>query len=210
MRTNLSSSQLETVASLAKSIDLSIGNKNHPENYLAVNDLNIVRDFVHTLDLLETVLTHFEISVHLSKLALEKLENPEIVGSLGWEFWQIDIEEFFASNLLELCYQVSNAWKEIDSYRDKNDLFKLFKTGYKKPSDTLLARHKSTHFKPLDFQKHELSKKYSILRRPYIIKDGKLVKELAKGTMPKVAELIRAAVKEGTEYLQLFSDELID
>jgi hypothetical protein len=209
MRTNLDLSQLEQIAALAKAIREWIGNRSHPEKYSEVKDLELVRDFVHTLDLLETVLNRFEINVHLSRLALEQLENPARVGSLGWEFWQIDIEEFFASNLLELCYQASNAWEAVERFADKDNAFKIFRTKYKKPSNTLLARHKATHFQPLQFEKHGLAKQYSILRRPYQIQDGKLEKELAKETMPKVVRLVQDAVQEGLNYLSEFREATI-
>src|SRR5215211_5741453 len=158
MKTNLDLSQLEQVAALARTIREWIGNRSHPEKYSEVQDLELVRDFVHTLDLLETVLNRFEINVHLSKLALEQLENPARVGSLGWEFSQIDIEEFFASNLLELCYQVSNAWEAVERFADKDKAFKIFRTKYKKPSNTLLARHKAIHFQPMQFEMHDIAK----------------------------------------------------
>ncbi len=209
MRTNLDLSQLEQIASLAKAIREWIGDYGHPEKYPGVKDLELVRDFVHTLDLLETVLNRFEISAHLSRLALEQLENPARVGSLGWEFWQIDVEESFASNLLELCYQVSNAWKEIERFADKDKAFQILKTKYKEPSNTLLARHKATHFQPMQFERHDIAKRYSILRRPYHIHDGKLEKELAKDTMPKVAKLIQDAVQEGLNYLSKFREATI-
>jgi hypothetical protein len=210
MRTNLDLSQLDQVAALAKAIREWIGNNSHPEKYSDVRDLELVRDFVHTLDLLETVLNRFEINVHLSRLALEQLENPARVGSLGWEFWQIDIEEFFASNLLELCYQVSNAWEAVERFAAKDKAFKIFRTKYKKPSNTLLVRHKATHFQPLQFEKHDVAKQYSILRRSYQIQDGKLEKELAKETMPKVVRLVQDAVQEGLNYLSQFREATID
>jgi hypothetical protein len=204
MKTNLDLSQLDSASSLAKSIREWTGKYGHPEKYSEVKDLEIVRDFVHTLDLLETVLIHFEISVHLCKLALEQLENPVRAGSLGWEFWQIDIEEFFASNLLELCYQLSNAWKKLQNFADKETSFRILQTNYKKPRETLLARHMATHFDPMQFESHKIAGQYSILRRPYHIQDGKLKKELAKDTMPRVANLIRGAVEEGVNYLNEF------
>ena len=171
--------------------------------------MELVRDFVHTLDLLETVLIHFEINVHLSKLALQQLENPARVGSLGWEFWQIDVEEFFASNLLELCYQISNAWKEIDGFANKNSVFEILQTKYKEPSKTILARHLATHFQPMQFEIHHIARQYSILRRPYRIQDGKLQKELVKETMPRVADLVQGAVQEGVNYLSKFREATI-
>jgi hypothetical protein len=209
MRTNLDLLQLDEVASSAKAIREWIGNHSHPEKYADVKDLELVRDFVHTLDLLETVLIRFEISVHLSKLALEQLKDPARVGSLGWEFWQIDIEEFFASNLLDLCYQVSNAWEEVDRFAKKDKAFEILQTKHKDPSETLLARHKATHFKPVQFESHHVAKQYSILRRPYRVQDGKLQKELAKETMPKVANLIQGAVQEGVNYLGKFREATI-
>lgn len=209
MKTNLDLSHLDEVASMAKTIREWIGNHSHPEKYVEVKNLELVRDFVHTLDLLETVLTRFEISVHLSKLALERLEKPEHVGSLGWEFWQIDIEEFFASNLLELCYQLSNAWKKLQDFADNNDAFRILQMKYEKPSETLLARHKATHFQPKDFESHHIADKYSILRRPYHIQDDKLQKELAKETMPRVTSLIHSAVQEGVNYLGKFCEATI-
>jgi len=204
MKTNLDLSQLDDVASLAKAIREWIGKYGHPEKYSEVKDLELVRDFIHILDLLETVLIRFEISVHLSKLALEQLENPARVGSLGWEFWQIDIEEFFASNLLEFCYQLSSAWKKLQNFADQDTAFRILQTQYEKPSETLLARHKATHFEPMQFESHKIAKQYSILRRPYYIQDGKLKKELAKDTMPRVANLIQSAVQEGVNYLNEF------
>lgn len=209
MKSNLDLSRLDDVASLAKTIREWIGGKSHPERYVDVKDLNLVRDFVHTLDLLETVLTRFEISVHLAKLALEQLKNPAHIGSLGWEFWQIDIEEFFASSLLDLCYQLSNAWEKIQSFADNEKAFEILQTKYKKPSQTLLARHKATHFEPMQFESHHIAIKYSILRRPYRIQDGKLQKELAKETMPRVSNLVQGAVQEGFDYLNKFREATI-
>ena len=210
MRTNLDLSLLKDVASTARVLREWIGKHAHPEKYGTVIDLELVRDFVHTLDLLETVLTHFEISVHLSELALEELENPARKGSLGWDFWQIDIEEFFAANLLDLCYQLSNAWEKLHGFALKDKAFEILKMKPKKPSETLLARHKATHFEPMQFQSHQLSQQYSILRRPYSIQDGKLQKELAKETMPRVANLIQAAVQEGVNYLGKFREATVE
>ena len=61
MKTNLDLSQLDYVASLAKAVREWIGDHGHPEKYDQVKNLELVRDFAHTLDLLETVLIHFEI-----------------------------------------------------------------------------------------------------------------------------------------------------
>jgi hypothetical protein len=209
MKTNLDMSQLDYVASSAKAIREWLGNHSHTEKFDHVKNLELVRDFVHTLDLLETVLIHFEINVHLSKLALEQLEDPARVGSLGWEFWQIDVEELFASNLLELCYQVSNAWEEIDRFASRDQAFEILNAKHKKPSNTILARHIVTHFKPMEFEKHDIAKQYSILRRPYHIQDGNLQKELAKETMPRVVKLVQGAVQEGVNYLRKFREGTI-
>jgi len=119
MKSNIDVSQLDQAASIAKNLFEWFSERSNPEHYPTVEDLELVRDFVHTLDLLETVLVRFEISAHLAKLALKDLETPERVGSLGWEFWQIDVEEYFAFNLLELCYQISNAWKVIEAFASK-------------------------------------------------------------------------------------------
>jgi hypothetical protein len=47
------------------------------------------------------------------------------------------------------------------------------------------------------------------LRRPYQIQDGKLEKELAKETMPKVVRLVQDAVQEGLNYLSEFREATI-
>jgi hypothetical protein len=204
METNLKTTQLDEIASTAKNIREWVEDHSDPEQYTDVKNLELVRDFIHTLDLLETVLSRFEISVHLSKLALEQLEDPVRIGSLGWKFWQIDIEEFFASNLLELCYQLSNAWKGLQNFSDKNDAFRFLQMKYQKPSETLLARHMATHFNPKDFESHQIADKYSILRRPYRVQNGKLQKELPKETLPRVAKLIQDTIQEGVNYLNEF------
>jgi hypothetical protein len=101
MKSNLDLARLDNAASLARAIREWIIDRSHPERYTDVKDLELTRDFVHTLDLLETVLVRFEISIHLAKLALEQLKDPARVGSLGWEFWQIDVEEFFAAECVK-------------------------------------------------------------------------------------------------------------
>jgi len=204
MKSNLDISLLDNVNSLAKAIYEWAVQHSNPEKYAAVTNLELVQDFVYTLDLLETVLTHFTISAHLSKLALEQLEDPSREGSLGWEFWQIDIEQFFASNLLDLCYQLSNAWEKLYEFANKEKAFEILQAKPKKPSKTLLARHKAIHFEPMQFESHKIARQYSILRRPYYIRDGKLQKELAKDTMPRVANLIQGALQEGLNYLNEF------
>jgi len=209
MKTNLDLSQLNEITSIAKTIREWAGGQGHPEKYVEVKNLELVRDFVHILDLLETVLARFEISVHLSKLALEQLENPAHKDSLGWEFWQLDVEEFFASNLLDMCYQLSNAWEKLDDFADSEKAFKILRTKYRKPSETLLARHNATHFDPKHFETHRIAKQYSILRCPYHIQDGRLQKELAKETMPRVANLIQGAVQESVNYLSKFYESTI-
>jgi len=209
MKSNLDLSRLDNAASLAKTIREWIDDRSHPERYADVKNLELTRDFVHTLDLLETVLVRFEISTHLVKLALGQLEDPARVGSLGWEFWQIDVEEFFATNLLELCYEISNAWSKLQKFADKEKTFEILRSKPQKPSDTIIARHHATHFVPEQFESHRVAQQYSILRRPYQIRDGKLEKELARHAMPRVAALIRGAVEEGFNYLNKFREATI-
>ncbi|MCP5054332.1 MAG: hypothetical protein GY940_44605 [bacterium] len=209
MKSNLDLTRIENAASMARAIHIWLSDKSHPEHYADVMNLELIRDFVHTLDLLETVLVRFEISAHLAKLAIEKLEDPAQVGSLGWEFWQIDVEEFFAANLLELCYQISNAWTKIQKFAENEKAFDILSSKAQKPSDIILARHKATHFVPEQFESHRVAQRYSILRRPYRIRGSKLEKELAKYTMPRVAALIQNAVQEGSTYLSKFQQATV-
>ena len=209
MKTNIDTDRLQNIAKIAKEIVVWIGERSHPEKYASVKDPELVRDFLYTLDLLETVLTRFAINTYLTQMALEQLENSKQVGSLGWEFWQIDVEEFFASNLLELCYQLSNAWEHLQQLAEKDTAFNILKGTFQKPGDIILARHKATHFQPGQFEGHRLAQQYAILRRPYQIVDGKLEKELAKFTMPKVATLIQDSVKGGYDYLRQFREATI-
>jgi hypothetical protein len=210
MKSNLDLARLDSAASLAKAIREWIGDKSHPERYTDVKNLELTRDFLHTLDLLETVLVRFEITAHLAKLALQQLGDPARVGSLGWEFWQIDVEEFFATSLLELCYQISNAWYRIQKdFADKEKAFDIFRSKHQKLGKTILARHNGTHFEPAEFERNPVARQYSILRRPYRIRDGRLEKELAKYTMARVAALIQAAVEESFTYLGKFREATI-
>jgi len=210
MKSNLDLALLEAVGVMAREIYVWSSDRSHPEHYASVKNLSLVRDFVHTLDLLETVLTRFAISTHLTRIALDQLDVSLQPGSLGWEFWRIDIEEFFSANLLELCYQLSNAWKTLQDFADKEQAFAILRTKFQKPNETLLARHKATHFRPSEFEDHHIAQQYSILRRPYRIKDGKLEKELAKFTMPRVAALIRDSIAEGYAYLKSFREATVD
>ncbi len=203
-RTNLDVERLGRVASTAKEILDWSAAKSRPGRYSVVANQVRVRDFVHTLDLLETVLTRFGVCSHLTSVALGEMDGTIEAGSLFWEFWQIDIEEFFAASLLELCYQLSVAWKRLDDFGKEEPAFEILHGGYKAPSRVLLARHKFTHFRADQFEDHELAEKYSILRRPYVLRDGRLEKELAKETMPRVAALIRSSVDEGDSYVQTF------
>jgi len=209
MKWNLDLARSDSAASLARAIREWIGDRGHPERYADVSNLDLVRDFVHTLDLLETVLGRFEIAAHLARLAMEQLEDPARVGSLGWDFWQIDVEEFFAANLLELCYQVSNAWERLEHFADTDRRLNILRRRHQKPSDTLLARHKATHFQPDEFERHRVADDYSVLRRPYRIREGRLEKELAKHTMPRVAALVKGAVSEALDYLGKFREATI-
>jgi len=164
---------------------------------------------VHTLDLLETVLTRFAISAHFAQIALDQLEHSVQPGLLGWEFWQIDIGEYLTTNLLELCYQLSNAWKTLQGFAKRDKTFAILKKKYQRPSDIVLARYKVTHFQPGEFEDHQVAQQYSILRRPYRIADGKLQKELAKDTMPRVAALLHDTVVETVDYLKQFREATV-
>ncbi|WP_163131957.1 hypothetical protein [Agarivorans sp. Alg241-V36] len=203
MKTNISLEKISGCAKKAKAIRTWFDSKNHPENYQEVEDLECVRDFVHTIDLLETVLCRFEIQARLTELALKDMESIE-EGALGWEFFQIDVEETFASSFMELTYQLSNAWKELDKFTQKSSSFEILGSTHVKLSSTFLARHKATHFDPDGFQRHEVSREYAILRRPYSVKDGVLEKGLVRHTAPKTAKLIRDAFGECNQYLDSF------
>jgi len=207
---NIDIGRLQDITKLAKEIRIWIGERSHPEKYTSIKNLKDVRDFVYTLDLLDTLLVRFEINSYLTQMALEQFEHSEQVGSLGWEFWQIDVEEFFTSNLLDLCYQLYNAWKKLQQFADKDPAFHIPKKKAKEPKKIIRARHKFTHFSPDEFEEGPLAQKYAILRRPYQIVDGKLEKELAKFTMPKVATLIQDAVTEGYSYLEQFQKAIIE
>jgi len=209
MKTNIDTARLRDIDEIAKEIVVWISARSHPEKYTSVKDPELVRDFLHTLDLLETVLTRFAINTYLTQMALEQLDNSRQAGSLGWEFWQIDVEEFFTANLLELCYQLSNAWEYIQQFANKDTAFNILKKKFRKPGDIILARHKATHFQPGQFEEHRLAQQYAILRRPYQIVDGKLEKELARFTMPKVATLIQDSVIGGYDYLKEFREATI-
>ena len=204
MKTNIDTACLKDIAKVAKEIVVWISERSHPEEYTSVKNTELIRDFLYTLDLLETVLTRFAINTYLTQMALEQLNISQQAGSLGWEFWQIDVEEFFTSNLLELCYQLSNAWENLQQFADQDTAFDILKKKFRKPGDIILARHKATHFQPVQFGEHRLALQYTILRRPYQIVNGKLEKELAKFTMPKVATLIQDSVIEGCDYLKEF------
>jgi hypothetical protein len=115
-----------------------------------------------------------------------------------------------AANLLELCYQIFNAWNKIQKFADKEKAFAILRSKPQKLSDTILARHHATHFVPEQFESHRIAQQYSILRRPYQIRDGKLEKELAKHTMPRVAALIRDAIEEGFVYLGKFRQATVE
>ena len=209
MKSNIDLERMDEVVSLAKEIYQWLTCKDHPEKYANAKNLEETRDFVHTLDLLETVLTRFAISAHFARIALAQLEHSVQPGSLGWEFWQIDIEEYLATNLLELCYQLSNAWEALQTCADKDEAYRILKEKHTDPSPIILARHKATHFQPDQFEKHRVAHQYSILRRPYRIVDGKLQKELAKDTIPRVAALLHDTVVETADYLKQFHEATV-
>jgi hypothetical protein len=203
MKTNIRIESIDRAARTARQIRQWLGARDHPDTYQGLADPSEIRDFVHTLDLLETVLVRFEVQARLTEIALEDMDG---LGdrTLGEEFWQIDVEESFASSSLELAYQLSNAWKKLAGFASENNVFSIFSSPYVKLSDTFLARHKGTHFDPKGFQNHKVSNDYAILRRPYSIVDGKLEKEMAKYTLPKIARLVRDAFKESDEYISTF------
>ena len=199
--TNLDLARLREVAGIAKEIYEWSTERGHPETYEGVADKARVRDFLYALDLLETVLTRFGICSELCSVALREMDRVQEEDSLFWNFWQIDVEEFFASSLLELSYQLSEAWKTLERFGREDPGLRVLKAPFQKPGKVLLARHKFTHFQPGHFEDHRLAEEYSILRRPYELVDGRLEKELAKETMPRVASLIRASVDAGQAYL---------
>ncbi len=203
LTSNINSSLLDEISLISSDIEELIVKNDHPELYIQVSDLIEVRNFIHCLDLLETLLTHFKINSYLAKIAMSELSKGEVNGLAG-EFWQIDIEHFYAANMLELCYQLSNSWKEIEEYGNRNKAFCIFKGKHIKPNDIILARHHATHFKAHQLLDHHNASIYSILRRPYIIENNKLNKELAKDTMPKVSNLIKTAIEESVKYLNIF------
>ena len=130
------------------------------------------------------------------------VERPN--GGLGWEFWQIDIEEYFATSLLELCYQLSNGWQALQAFADSDAAYRILKEKHSAPSEIMIARHKATYFQPDQFEKHRIAQAYSILRRPYRVVNSRLQKELAKETMPRVADLLRDTASEAHDYVLRF------
>src|SRR6266545_7012328 len=138
VQSNLDAARIDEIAAIANEIRVWISNRDHPEHYPTVVDLEMKRSFLYTLDLLETLLTRFEISAYFSHLALDQLAHAPQTGSLGWNFWQIDIEEFFASNLLELCYQLSNAWVALDNFADKEMTFAILQRTHQEPKKVIL------------------------------------------------------------------------
>src|SRR5207247_1396485 len=103
-----------------------------------------------------------EVSAHLTRMALDQLDTGLQPGSLGWEFWQIDVEEFFSSNLLELCYLLSEMWKTLQDFADKEKAFAILQGKAQKPSEIILARHHTTHVWPDQFENHRVAQTYSI------------------------------------------------
>ncbi len=204
MNSNINIDALDRMATVSREIRHWLMNFNNPERYNVVCDPARVVNFVHQIDLIETVLMRFEVQAHMAKLTLHELSSPEVDGSLAYEFWVIDVEEVFASATLELGYQIKNGWKELSYHAKHHAAFDIFKTDYKEPSDTFLARHKATLFKPEQFLKHTAAKENSILRRPYYVENGEIKKELAKVTLPKVANLIRSSFTASEEYLHTF------
>lgn len=209
MKSNLDITLLESCAQIAKDIHNWLVSKDHPEHYKDVADLEATRNFIHVLDLLETVLVRFEISTFIAKQIFSQDEPNMMEGSLLYEFGQIDIEEYFASNLLEFCHQLSHASKKLKEIAKKDKAFVLFTGHPPEFSKILLARHMATHFVPNDFENHEIAQQYSILRRPYQIVNEKFEKQLARSTMPRVTQLIKDSVTESYNYLTLWRQATI-
>ena len=216
LTSNLDPKLLDDINSTAKEIFEWVSTKSDPEKYVGV-DPQQVMDFVHTLDLLETELVNFRIATYLAKMALDNVEDMikrQLQGetqpdSLGWEIVQPDIESFFASSVLELCYKLSNAWEELEKVSKNDPRLLIFNKHHRKPNDIILARHKVTHFKPRQFEELPLALKYSILRRPYTVESGTLVKERAALTGPKLSKFIQDAVSEGSNYLHTFHEAMV-
>jgi len=120
-----------------------------------------------------------------------------------------EVEDSFSSTILELGYQIKNGWYALSHYSKIDSAFSIFKQKYTEPSDTFLARHKATHFKPEQFLNHTTSQVYSILRRPYYLDNGEIKKELARETLPKVVNLIRCSFEAGESYLSTFHNATV-
>ena len=73
MKSNLNVSNLDEIMVLAKEIHDWICSHDNPERYNASHDLKMTRDFVHTMDLLETVFIRFAINAHFSRIALAEI-----------------------------------------------------------------------------------------------------------------------------------------
>ncbi|MBA3874042.1 MAG: hypothetical protein H0X30_33330 [Anaerolineae bacterium] len=208
MKSNLDVGLLENCAQIAKDIRNWLEKKDHPEHYKDVKDLELTRGFIHTLDLLETVLVRFEITAFIARQIFQA-ELSVTEDSLMVEFVQIDVEGHFSFNLLELCYELSNACQEIEKFERNDNTFSIFAKSPPKLGTIRLARHKATHFEPEQFEKLAIAKQYSILRRPYKVINGKLEKQLAGDTMPRVVELIKESVAESYRYLTLLREATI-
>ena len=209
MKSNLDIQMLGDCAQIAKEIRHWIEGKDHPEYYQEVTNLELVCKFLHCLDLLETILGHLEISVFLIGQAFDQQKITVSEDSIMYVFNQIDVEEYFASNLLEFCYQIDNGCREIEKIANNEQRLQIFSKPLPSFGKIHLARNKVTHFQPDQFEEHNIAKKYSILRRPYKVVDGKLQKELAGQTMPRVAKLLKDSVSETYRYLALLRESSI-
>ncbi len=203
IKSNLKLEDLNRISRISRDIREWLIEQNHPEKYSKETDLYSLQNYLHSLDLIETILTHFALNVFLSKLPFKELDISK-KNTIGWMFWQIAIEHYFAVSFLELCYQLSNLWKQIQSIAEREPSFNIFRANYKSPSTIILTMHKSVHVQPNQYQKLPLAWEYSIPRRPYRIVNGILEKERAKETMRKVRKFILEALKEGSDYLSHF------
>jgi hypothetical protein len=177
----------------------------NPEHFNNVLDKENVVKLLHTIDLLSTILTDFQVNSALA-LSLFSKDTPD--DPLFRDFWQIDIEDYFAFNFLDLCYQLFNTWKELDNFGKKDSELIILNRAPNKTKTTELARHVRTHACPEDFQRHKLSQKYAILRCNYFVENNVIKKELAKNNMPKVAKLINNCIIDSFSYLQEFDNAI--
>jgi hypothetical protein len=208
MLANLDRALFSHIKVMAKEICDWIMERDHPERYPGADPARL-RSFLHVLDILETVLTRIEISAYLTLQTVKNLEEGSPQDGATAEFWPIDIEEFLAASLGELCHQLSVGWTALDRNAIQDTRFRILKKTHPKASPISYARHKVSHFAPDQFDTLPIAQQYSITRRPYRIRDGRLEKERAAETLPKVAALVRDSVQDCHAYLVRFREATI-